>query len=177
MKKKPTLAEVRQWAVEAQAEWLQEHGGRDAIRNAVFETLDKRLEAVVAGVVGFRCDTWGRWEVDTINGRRSLASTSIETEAKVAAEKWLREQLGALPPMPKQVISSARKHYIDELTDALRNQVGEMAHNRAASLADEMAAALEAESDDDPLTPKAEHSAQHDAPMTGKNQGDEHEES
>jgi hypothetical protein len=117
------------------AQWLEKN--KD-IGLAVQTILDRRLEQVVAGLVGFE-DYWGRWEVDHCNGRQSLATDWLREKASEGAKKWIAEQAANLPELPRGAVTSLRNEYKKCLQDALEEMIREKAHEDAKEMFNKIA--------------------------------------
>ena len=117
------------------AQWLEKN--KD-IGLTVQTILDRRLERVVEGLVGFD-DYWGRWGVDHCNGRQSLATDWLREKASEGAKKWLAEQAANLPELPRSAVTSLRNEYQKCLQDALEEMIREKAHEDAKEMLNKIA--------------------------------------
>lgn len=138
LQKRIDAAKVR--ADKAAAQWLKEN--EDKIEQQISSMLDKRLEEVVAKLLGFSY-SWGRWEVDNCNGRSgdSAAGDWLRDKAGNSVRDWLTAQAGDLPKLPAAAVKALRKQYLEYFercaTDFLQREAEENARQLVERMAKE----------------------------------------
>ena len=126
-----TIEDVKKLAEKATKDWIVENTGD--VKTLVYRILNKQVDSVIAKTLGFRKTYGEEWEVDYMNGRtdKSILGEFMRNEVGDAVNKWIREQVGALPDLPKAAIASVRREYVDEYKDTLGRRVREIARDNA----------------------------------------------
>lgn len=135
LQKRIDAAKVR--ADKAAAQWLKDN--EDKIEKQISSMLDRRLEEVVAKLLGFN-NSWGRWEVDNCNGRdgNSAAGDWLREKAANAVKEWLTAQAGDLPKLPAAAIKSLRKEYLEHFEQFAMDFLQHEAERNARELVERM---------------------------------------
>lgn len=104
-----------------------------SIEEMVREEIGKHAKNAILSICGFEENWDGKFELDHCNGRagESLAGDFIRKTARAEVEKWLTEQMGALPKLDRSTIMSLRKEYKDALRKAIRERVVDLAETKA----------------------------------------------
>lgn len=116
----------------ARDQWVNENVTKEAIERRVYRTLDARVTEIVVKLLGFE-DRWGKWEVDHCNGRagESEVGDFVRRVASKAVAKWLLEQMGDLPELPEDAVTSLKSEYLEVYYKTLRNSIASKAELQA----------------------------------------------
>lgn len=118
------------------AVWMKGNS-EEVLARKVIAQLDSKQEEVVCKLLGFN-DRWGKWEVDSCNGRagNSAAGDYLRSVQKDAIEKWFKSV--KLPPMSAAVTKSLKTTYLSNLEYQLKESLRRKAEAQAAAIADKM---------------------------------------
>ncbi|KKN68034.1 hypothetical protein LCGC14_0455900 [marine sediment metagenome] len=94
-------------------DWYEDFLAKGGAR--IRKLLDKQTEQIVLGLLGFRAEYNGKWQLDVTNGRshNSFVGKYLHENAKRAVGKWLEKYLHepiAVVPN-EEALASARKEY------------------------------------------------------------------
>ncbi len=150
-----TLEKVAALAAKVQKEWLSGLTDAEAVEKHVTALLNRQLEALVAGTLGFD-EHWGRWEIHTTNGREPAIAKAIKTETEVVARKMV---VDALANFTSKIdwVKLIRREYEQAIKVTISHAVEEVAAQEAERLVtsvlqmpiDKLRDAFIAESDED----------------------------
>lgn len=130
----PNLDEVKAAIDAAMESWLKERSG-ESLTRWVHSRLDSAAEEIVRALLGFEREAWGgRWRIDHCNGRKSVASDTLESQCRIAVTQWLTDNMPMhmfVQPLEdadlKAIAEEARQLY----RSTLRSKVREYASRRA----------------------------------------------
>ena len=128
---KSALDAATKEADKAVKDWLSK---RKDIAGEITKLLDGRVQEIVGKLLGFDAH-WGVWEVDHCNGRsgNSAAGDWLRKEVSGAVERWIADQAGKLPTLPKAAIASLREDYLEAFKNELRDKLINKAKEDAAA--------------------------------------------
>ena len=128
---KSALDAATKEADKAVKDWLSK---RKDIAGEITKLLDGRVQEIVGKLLGFDAH-WGVWEVDHCNGRsgNSAAGDWLRNEVSGAVDRWIADQAGKLPTLPKAAIASLREDYAEAFKNELRDKLINKAKEDAAA--------------------------------------------
>ncbi len=123
-------------------EW-HEVNSPEAIREQIFERLNRSRDEILLKLLGFNKDSWGdSWSLDHCNGRsgNSIAGDYLKKVQQEAVDSWLATT--CLPALSetqkKQIQSSFRSEFFSTLKDEIQIAARNKAKKLALELVDKM---------------------------------------
>ena len=122
----------------------------EGIQREIIAELTKERRTLALKMLGFT-DRWGKLEVDSCNGRASVASEFIEANVGPAVEKWTEECLrpaiearGRDKLNSADVVNAIMKDFDSEFMYAAREQMGHLAAEAGEEFANALADQIKA---------------------------------
>ena len=122
----------------------------EGIQREIIAELTKERRTLALKMLGFT-DRWGKLEVDTCNGRASVASEFIKANVGPAVEKWTEECLrpaiearGRDKLNSAAVVNAIMKEFDQQFMYAAREQMGHLAAEAGKEFATTLANQIKA---------------------------------
>jgi predicted ArsR family transcriptional regulator len=133
-KKVLTAAEVVKIADEARQDWADKYISEEQIRNTIHQRLDAIMNKTIMAFLGIQ-ESYGRIEIDRVNGRRPVLFSQIERIAEQTVPELAKKYLSKVQErLTKDEINAIREEYKRCLKSYLRNMVAEKAQADAQEL-------------------------------------------
>lgn len=133
------MKKAKKIAEDAVKEWYAENGGKNAIRDRVFQMLDETRDEIIVKLMGFDNKWFGRWELDHCNGRsgNSAAGDFLREVAGDATKEWLANNGADLTniPIPKNAINELKREYKRAIIAGIERTLETEARDRVANIA------------------------------------------
>jgi hypothetical protein len=125
---------IKQKVLNAAQKWIEESLTDEAIEYYVSSILNKQKDEIVSQLLGFRIDRWsGKWEINSTNGHQNdfAVGKFIEERSRIAVDKWLEENIGALPKLSKKEFNALKKEYNRTYKGTLQSKIENLAEEDA----------------------------------------------
>ena len=99
------------------------------------ELLRKNLERQVAAMLGFECDSWGKWKVDAYDRNRSPVANLISDRIRAVVTELVKNQEWAPKKEHVQAVAEAFEH---KFKYEVEDQIRRLAERKAAEFADQL---------------------------------------
>ena len=122
----------------------------EGIQREIIAELTKERRTLALKMLGF-IDRWGKLEVDSCNGRASVASEFIKSQVGPAVERWadeclrpMLEERGRAKLHDAAVMKAVMKDFDDQFMYAARQQMEHLAAQAGKEFADALANQIKA---------------------------------
>lgn len=116
--RKVNVEEIAKIAQRAENEWLSRMKDPKELSDHIVRILDHSLERIVAGALGFD-DHWGRWEIQTCNGREPAIAKAVKAQCEATAKEIVTAALQNYKPKA-DLVKLVQKEYELALKDSIR---------------------------------------------------------
>lgn len=99
------------------------------------ELLRKNLERQVAAMLGFECDSWGKWKVDTYDRNRSPVANLISDRVRSVITELIAKQEWAPKKDHIEAVAEAFEH---KFRYEVEDQVRRLAERKAAEFGEQL---------------------------------------
>ena len=101
----------------------------EEVRADVLKEVNRNLKSVVLGALGFR-DSWGKWEVDNCNGRKTNIGDMVAATAQdFIKQNSLEVAFEFSQKDREELLAALRKEFFDRIRYSLRDTVHHMAND------------------------------------------------